>query len=363
MNERRISAITKRVASSDRSRRTKRTGVACAGVGAVVLAACTGGGSTQSLTMVTYGGDAVKPMAEAYAAPFEKDKGVKVVQDSPTDYSKLQSMQKARNVTWNVVNGDPYMTASKCGELFAPLKGVDRSAIDKRFITDDCSVPANTFSVVLMYDKKKFGDAPPTSWKDFFDTAKYPGKRGLWNSLGGNALEIALLGDGVPQADLYPLDTKRAYKKLSGIKDDVTYYGSLAQSSEMLLNGQVSMVAALNTRAHVASKANPAKVGVSWNQALTTWESWTVPKGAANQKQSMALLNQVASPKAQARLAANYPVGPTATDADLSKVPGPLRSWLPTTPEHLKKSVIVDQKYYAKHYDALNSSYTDFQSN
>ena len=316
----------------------------------------------QSLTMVTYGGDAVGPMAAAYAEPFEQVSGAKVVQDSPTDYSKLQAMVKARNVTWNVINGDPYMTAANCGTLFEPLKDVDRSAIDPRFVTDDCSVPADAYSVVLLYDKSKFGNNPPTSWADFFDTAKFPGKRGLWNSLSGNALEIALLADGVAQADLYPLDADRAYRKLSTIKNDTTFYSSLAQSTEMLLNGQVSLIAALNTRGFVAEQANPERVGVNWNQSLISWEAWTVPKGAPHMTGSMELLGEVANPVNQAKLATTYPVGPTAKSVDLSAVPPALLNWLPTSPQHLDTGIVVDQKYYADNYDKLNTTFTDFQS-
>lgn len=350
---------------SPHRRRPRTTRTLRAGIAAVALlpaVACGAQGGGDALTMVTYGGDAVTPMANAYAAPFAKARGIKVIQDSPTDYAKLRTMAKAGNITWNVINGDPYVTAANCGTLFAPLKGVDRSAIDKRFITDDCSVPADTFSVVLMYDKSKFGANPPTSWKDFFDTARYPGKRGLWNFLGGNALEIALLADGVAPSGLYPLDTQRAYRKLSGIKKDTTFFSTLAQSSEMLLSGQASMVATLNTRARVASTADPAKVGVSWNQALISWESWTVPKGASKLPESMGLLNEIAKPDAQSRLAATYPVGPTARGADLGEVPRAMRAWLPTTPEHLRNSIIIDEKYYAANFDKLSSSFTEFQS-
>jgi putative spermidine/putrescine transport system substrate-binding protein len=351
-------------------RRAKAPAAAAAVMVTMAATACGSGTTTddsgdvrgQSLTMVTYGGDAVDPMAAAYAAPFEQVSGAKVVQDSPTDYSKLQAMVKARNVTWNVINGDPYMTAANCGTLFEPLQGIDRSGIDPRFITDDCSVPADAYSVVLMYDKSKFGANPPTSWADFFDTAKFPGKRGLWNSLSGNALEIALLADGVAPKDLYPLDTDRAYRKLSSIKNDTTFYNSLAQSTEMLLNGQVSLIAALNTRGYVAQEANANRVGVSWNQALISWEAWTVPKGAPHLKASMELLGEVAKPVNQAKLASTYPVGPTVRSVDLSAVPPALLNWIPTSPQHLGTGIVVDQKYYADNYDKLNTTFTDFQS-
>lgn len=326
--------------------------------------ACTASsGEEGSLTMVTYGGDAVAPMAAAYAAPVEKELDIDILQDSPTDYGKLGAMQEADNVTWNVINAEPFMTAARCGTMFEKLDDVDTSKIDDRFVTDECSVPADAYSIVLMYDKEKFGDNPPTSWADFFDTERFPGKRAVWNYVAGNALEVALLADGVAPEDLYPLDTDRAYDKLGEIKDDLTFFSSLAQSSEMLLNGQASMVATLNTRAQVAASAQPEQVGVSWAQTIISWEAWAVPTGASEQDASMAVLDQVADPDAQVELAANYPVGPTTVDPDLSGVPDDLREWLPTTPEHLADSVIVDMNYYAEAFEDLNASFTEFQTN
>ena len=348
-----------------RGLRGPRRAAAIAGgllVTALVASACSTASGKSSLTMVTYGGDAVEPMKAAYADPVAKDRGISIVQDSPTDYGKLEAMQKADNVTWNVINAEPFMTSARCGEMFEKRSDVDLSAIDQRFVTDDCSVPADAYSIVLVYDKTKFVDHPPTTWSDFLDTQTYPGKRAVWNYVGGNALEIGLLGDGVAPDQLYPLDTDRAYAALGRIKDELTFYSSLAQSTEMLLNGQVSMVATLNTRAYVAAQDNPDQVGVSWDQSIVSWEAWAVPKGAPEQSDSMAVLNEVASPDAQADLAASYPVGPTATDADLSEVPESLRAWLPTTPEHLADSVLVDMGYYADSFDELNAGFTDFQS-
>jgi len=342
----------------------RRTGLLVSAVvtASATLVGCTTSGDEDTLTMVTYGGEAVAPMAAAYAAPVEKELGVKIVQDDPTDYGKLQAMQDADNVTWNVVNAEPFMTAAHCGTMFEKLEGVDTSQEDPRFVTDDCSVPADAYSIVLMYDKTKFGDHPPTGWADFFDTKRFPGKRAVWSYVGGNALEVALLGDGVAPDHLYPLDTDRAYQKLAELKPDLLFYNSLAQSAELLLNGQASMVATLNTRAHVAADAAPDRVGVSWDDALVSWEAWTVPTGASDKDASMAVLDKVADPTAQVKLAATYPVGPTTVGADLSGVPQDLRAWLPTTPEHLEQAVIVDMGYYADNFDDLNTSFTEFQS-
>src|SRR3989344_4878589 len=67
--------------------------------------------------------------------------------------------------------------------------------------------------------------ATPTSWADFWDTKKIPGKRGMRKGARYN-LEFALMADGVKPADVYKvLATKdgadRAFKKLTELKPNI----------------------------------------------------------------------------------------------------------------------------------------------
>ena len=50
----------------------------------------------------------------------------------------------------------------------------------------------------------------PAGWADYFDTTKFPGKRGAWDYSEGGMFEFALMADGVAPKDLYPLDLARA---------------------------------------------------------------------------------------------------------------------------------------------------------
>ena len=73
----------------------------------------------------------------------------------------------------------------------------------------------------LSYDADKLTTAP-TSWADFFDIAKFPGKRGLRKGP-KYALEFALIADGVAPTDVYtvlatPEGVDRAFAKLDTIK-------------------------------------------------------------------------------------------------------------------------------------------------
>ena len=57
-------------------------------------------------------------------------------------------------------------------------------------------------------------DAAPRSWKEFWDVARLPGKRGLWKRA-PQTLEVALMADGVEPRNLYPLDVDRAFRSHS----------------------------------------------------------------------------------------------------------------------------------------------------
>ena len=92
-----------------------------------------------------------------------------------------------------------------------------------------------TYSFVLAYRKDMFPDKPPT-YADFFDTAKYPGKRTMWKYQMG-AMEACLLGDGVKRDALYPADLDRAIAMMNQhgtLRDTVErarHYGAIARDS------------------------------------------------------------------------------------------------------------------------------------
>jgi putative spermidine/putrescine transport system substrate-binding protein len=74
----------------------------------------------------------------------------------------------------------------------------------------ECGSAALVWSVAIAYDTDKLARAP-TSWADFWDVQKIPGKRGLRKRAVYN-LEFALLADGVKVEDVYKvLNTRKAW--------------------------------------------------------------------------------------------------------------------------------------------------------
>ena len=63
----------------------------------------------------------------------------------------------------------------------------------------------SAYGIIMAYRTDVYKKETPTGWADFWDTAKYPGKRSMDANLGdGSVLEAALLADGVAIDKLYP---------------------------------------------------------------------------------------------------------------------------------------------------------------
>ncbi|MCB1883819.1 MAG: ABC transporter substrate-binding protein [Geminicoccaceae bacterium] len=301
----------------------------------------------EDMVFTSWGGTTQDAQQEAWAVPFAADHaGVNVLMDGPTDYGKLKAMVEAGSPVWDVVDVeyDFAVQAAKEG-LVEPVdfNVVDRKAIDPRFVTDH-AVGSFYYSFVLGYNEGASSE-PPASWADVFDTDKHPGKRAFYKWSAPGALEIALLADGVAPKDLYPLDLDRAFAKLDAIKGDIVWWGSGAESQQLLASGEASLGQFWNGRLY-ALQQEGAPVGISWAQNLTAADMLVVPKGAKHKDLAMQFLARATSPEGQAKLAeltAYAPVTPAAQKLmDEATVKG-----LPD--QHTEGQIDLDMAYWADH--------------
>ena len=166
-----------------------------------------------TLTFVSYGGIYQDGQMKAAVDPFAKESGARILQDGPTDNAKIKAQVDSGNVTWDVIDSTNVFTSQHCGELFMPIDTsiVDISKIPPGAKTDDCSVPAMSYGLIVVYNTEKYGANPPKTWADFYDTAKFPGKRAIQGKPGEldpGVLEGALLADGVAPDKVYPIDVE-----------------------------------------------------------------------------------------------------------------------------------------------------------
>lgn len=333
--------------------------IAASAVVALALSGCSSEGSG-SLTFVSWGGVYQEAESESFVTPFAEEQGITVKEDSPTDYAKLKTMVESGNVSWDVVDGDPFFVNPNCGTL---VEKIDTSIVDTanfpEGMVSECGVPIIQFSQVIMYNTDTYsGDKVPKSWEDFFDLEKFPGKRAIGNSATYGALEGALLADGVAPEDLYPIDYERAFAKLDTIKDSLQFWDSGSQQEQLLQSGEVDFIVAWSGRGADAVR-NGATFEPVWDGGILVYNVLFVPKGSKHVDEAMELINFATSPEAQATLAENIAYSPANLKAtpQLDEVG---QKFLVTDPKIQAVSVQQDMNWWGGHLDEGTSKWTEW---
>ena len=172
-----VELATERVARGELDRRTFVRGLALLGLGAAVAPGLAEAQKPKEIVMVNWGGDALKHFYDAWGKPYEQDSGIKVVVDGTgPSAGKMRAMVEAKNVTWDVCDSG----SGTCLELGKQgfFDEFDYSIVDPKKVPAGFAykwgIANYLFSYVLVYDKAKFGNNPPKSWKDFWDLKNFP---------------------------------------------------------------------------------------------------------------------------------------------------------------------------------------------
>ncbi len=338
----------------------KLVAVAAAAAAATALSACGGGSSddADSLAVTMWGGGAQDAHVKTYFDPWAKDKGVSIKQDSPTDYAKIQAQVTSKKVSWGVVEVEPNFANSACAKGWLtklPQEVIDKaksSGVSEEQITE-CGIPNLQYTFSIAYNTDKFAGSHPKTWAEFFDTKKFPGKRGFWKYATGGIFEAALLADGVAADDLYPLDIDRAFKKLDTIKKDIVWYDTGDQQTQLVASGEAPLVQAWNGRiTQAAEEGQP--VANEYGENLVSYDQVVIPKGYSNTKLATEwMMWFLDNQQAQADDSALSGYGPASAEA-VKLVPAAKRKDLAGDPNVSDKSAAtIDYVYWAKNYDTV----------
>lgn len=323
-----------------------------------------GGVSTGKQVVVHgFGGSWTDNARKAWYEPFTAKTGIQVVENTD-EYSaaKLKAMVDTKTVAWDLHTPDDIADAKFTAQQ-GLLEKIDTSIVDTtslvkaKDIVGDQWVTFDVESVVLTYSTGKYGSNPPGSWADYFDVAKFPGKRAFQDWV-QTAPEKALLADGVDPAKLYPLDLDRAFKVLDAFKPNILLFWPIAQqvlSQQLLLSGQVDMLDMWNGRA-TQIIAQGAKGAIQWNQGFYAPAPFAIPKGAKNLDNAQAFLNFVLQPEQQAawsNLSGYGYVNPKAAPL----VKPEMQSQLPTAPDNFSKMVELDADWWAANLAKVQPRY------
>jgi putative spermidine/putrescine transport system substrate-binding protein len=203
---------------------------------------------------------------------------------------------------------------------------------------------------VLAHTPGSFEGEGPQTWADLFDLEKFPGKRMLQNAP-TPTLEVALLADGVPKEELYPLDVERALAKLDTIKDETIFFTSHSQSQQLIIDGAVTCGFMYAARAYGANR-DGADIAVSWDGNLMSMTPIFVPKNIENKDICWALVNEFLNPENQARMAELFVSAPSNPDA-MPLISDEIRKWLPTEGDNLEKGVMLNAEYWRDNLESV----------
>lgn len=309
------------------------------------------------IVYANWGGSWEGAMKKAWWEPFQKDTGIQVVGATGNTIGRLQAMVDAKKVEWDLIEGLPEL--ARVGAEKGLLEKLDFNIIDRSQMMkrdaffNDYSVPEVIFGRVLTYSTKL--PEKPTDWTAMWDTKKFPGKRALYNRVESGLLEMALLADGVPADKLYPLDVKRALKKLGEIRNDIIWYETVSQSEQLMRDGQASMGVLADGRA-LNVKNSGAPVELQPEASLLTWSVFVVPKGAPNKEASMKFINFVLQVRQQIAIAMAYNYGPVVPAA-WDQIPAERLSIISGGPATKGKAVFLNSDWWAANLEKTTEEF------
>lgn len=318
----------------------------------------------QQLTLVNFGGANANAQKKAFYEPFEKKGNKLVTVEYNGEQAKIKAMVEAKNVTWDLVEVESPDAVRGCDEGLFETMDWSKVAPKADFVpaaVTECGVGIFVWSTVMAYDADKL-KGTPTTWADFWDTKKFPGKRGMRKGARYN-VEFALMADGVKPADVYKvLATKegadRAFRKLGELKPSIQWWEAGAQPPQFLIAGDVAMSTAFNGRIDAANREG-RKLKITWTGGIYDLDYWVIPKGAPNKAKAMEFIAFASAPEQQANYAKNIAYGPTNNKA-LAKLDAKTLADLPTAPANAKDALQFNVKFWADQGEALEKRFASW---
>ena len=338
----------------------------------------TGAAATAAeLNVVSWGGSYAVSQIEAYHKPFTEMTGVKINSiDADNPATPLKAQAEAGNVTIDLADVELSDAIRMCDEGL--LEEIDPAILPaapdgtpatEDFVPgaiQDCAVANIVWATVIAYDKTKFTETKPSTLADFFDTEKFPGKRGLLKAA-KRSMEMALVADGVPADQVYEVlgtdeGVARALAKLDTIKKDVVWWEAGAQPPQLLADGEVVMTTGFNGRFFAAMVAEGKPFDIIWDGGYMDYDLWVIPKGAPNKEDAMKFLAFSTDTQRLADQAKWIAYGPArkSSSALVSTYQDGVTEMaphMPTNPANMINPIWTDPTFWADHDVELNEKF------
>jgi putative spermidine/putrescine transport system substrate-binding protein len=336
-------------------------GAALAGLGARRARA-----QARDLTVTSWGGSYQEAQRDVFFRPWMQARGQRMLEETwDGGIGVLRGRAASGASNWDLVQVEGEELLIGCDEgLFEPI---DWPAVGghENYIPEavhPCGVGAILYAFVLAWDRGLAG-GEPRSWADFLDPGRIPGRRAMRRGP-KTTLEIALLGDGVPPAEVYRLlgtdaGVDRAFRALGRIRDGLLWWERGSEPARWLASGEAALAVAYNGRIAAANSLDGRNFGIAWAGNLYTLDSWVIMRGSPNRALALDFLRFAGQAEVQARLPAEIPYGVTARRAN-SLLPRDLLAALPTAPAHLEAGLRIDDRFWVTNLERLTQRFNDW---
>ena len=275
--------------------------------------------SSWAVVMVSWGGAYTESQKLGYGDPAAKKLGIPIDWvDYSGGLSEVKAQKAAGAITWDIIDVYAMDTIIGCDEgLFVEFDfdkdfppAPDGTPASQDFFTampSKCAVGNILYSWTYAYHDEKIGSKKPKKIKDFFNTKKWPGKRGIYKSAMHN-LEIALAADGVKPgkggSKIYEiLETDagldRAFNKIKELctdpKGGCVFWSAGAKPPELLMQGEVVMATGWNGRFFNAEIGEGAPLKQVWDAQGLDYQYMSIVKGGPNQADAMKAVAEMTS--------------------------------------------------------------------
>lgn len=354
------------------------------------------------VTIASWGGTYKDVQKLSYGDPYIKKTGVKINwlnwNDYPIkDFNEIKKQIKLNQIKWDIVDlflnkdiklsdinkachDDFFVSFDFDNDFYPSPEGI---LLSKDYFTNtlnNCLIGNLIFSWNYGYNTEIFSKGPRTI-KDFFDTVKFPGKRGLYNNPRTN-IEMALVADGVFSKVVYTVLNNqsgaidRAIEKIKSLCNDpkggCIFWSTGTKPAELLISKKVVMSTAWSNRLFTAEIDEDKPIKQVWDGQVLDYEFFAVINDSSNKKEAMEVLRYFTSTEASAALTKQIPYAPWRKSAlDIIKAGEPwykdgktnILNYIPTAYQNTQNYILTDYDYWLNHSIEIEKKWVELRKN
>lgn len=321
--------------------------------------------AADEVIVATTGGLMRQMLEEHMYVPFQAATGTEIIPfdiEVPDQWARAEGMMRTGNWEFDIVTATGPDLVSRA-DMLLPIPCETLANVMEFGLPGSCEtygVARTTGGMVLTYNHDVYKDKAPANWADFWNVTEFPGPRGLPDTGDRDwwLPAVALLADGVPPAEIFPMDIDRAYRKLDEIKPHISVWWKTGnQVAQIMRDGEVSMTMSYSGRS-LAAIRDGAPMSIAWDGGVKDTGYFAVLKEGPNPEGALKFIDWFygnADGQPEFMRAVLYATNATT---GLAKLPEDEQKLFATYPANYEQLLVPDFKWIGENRDALRERWT-----